>query len=253
MSTYFDILPIDLLNQICYNLTYTETIILREEFNFDLNYQSFLSLKFPAFYKIVGILKNKTIRYKKYSYEESYELMYLLLDYIEDYPGYDKSVIGKYFSLVDYKNFQSNVYTDNIEMFSKIIYDYDIWIKNLKDILVSYTMLNESNSPGAIYVIYRNYFPNLNDMDDIFLWACDETDFYIDNNNSILLVKDLNNAVTEDHTSMLLSVLYILLLHDRNKIQEWKFLIKDININIIEKSKTTILLYKYILKYINVK
>ena len=41
MSNYFSVLLIELTNIICFHLTYTETIILTEYINLNLDYQYF--------------------------------------------------------------------------------------------------------------------------------------------------------------------------------------------------------------------
>ena len=172
--------------------------------------------------------------------------MYLLLDYLEYL-----SINNKFGCSDDCKDIKLNLYTDSIDTFKNIIYENDLDIENLKDILSSYVMLREFEISESKYYKYRKYFPNIRHIDNIFTWACYEVD-----NNSItgsnnILLKDMNESKNVDTLTMLLIILYLLLLTNINKIVEWKLLIKHIKIKYIEESKCNIILYRYIVKYIN--
>jgi len=240
--SYFNNIPLDLINQICYNLTYTETLILREEFNFNLDYQYFFSNKYPGFYEIIKTVKNKTIRYRNYSYEEGYELIYLLLDYLEFLKNSDDYTF--------YNNLIKGIYTDDIENCYLIVYDNDDNIKdikNVKDIIASYNMLE--NEYEYEYYKYRKYFPNMFNMDDIFIDICAEINLYETSDEQLL--NDINSQ-TDDRLTFYLSVLYILLLEYENKIPEWKILIKKLNMKKIKKKPINVIIYQYIKNLINI-
>ena len=245
MSTYIEIISTELINLICYNLTYNETMILREDFNFNLNYQLFLSLKFPAFYKMVKTIKNEVLRYKNYTYEEAYRVIYLIVDYSE-------YLIIKSVSTYSYSKYKSNIadlYNEDVEIFFDIIYEITTYmqIENIKDIITSYLMITSSNITGSKYYKYRKYFPNITDIDDIFVYTCDEIMGYINNDNNILLI-NINSGVIPENLCM--SILYILLLDDKSRIKEWKLLIHKIDNNLIEMSIINMLIFSYIIKYI---
>ena len=176
--------------------------------------------------------------------------MHLMLDYLDYFCSGHTSVSGIYIGVeyVGVKYYKPNLYSTDIDSFINTITLYDVSIKNLKDILSSYDMLDLTKT-SSYYYRYRKYLPNLNDIDEIFVYACTKIPSYMDN---LKLLNSINEKNIDNHfLSILFITLYIILLDNKNKITEWKILLKLINAYNIQQSTNNIILYEYIFKYIN--
>ena len=58
---YFYLIPKELIQLISYYWNYTESVIIRDIFAIEVNYQYLLSIKYPGFYEIVKTIKSNNI------------------------------------------------------------------------------------------------------------------------------------------------------------------------------------------------
>ena len=161
---YVNLIPNELINNICIYLDYTQATIIEMEFNIDINYGYLLYIKYPAFYKILKILQLKDIKYKEYPYREPYDVINL----VEKILKYD----NMYISI-------NGLRSENINDFKQTIYDGEyvykyaknINMKDIDDILTSYNVLVKQNN---IYSKYQRYFPDIEGGENLFFDVAQE-------------------------------------------------------------------------------
>ena len=227
-NNYFEFIPPELIDIICLYLNYTESVVLSSIFDIKVNFQFLLSDKYPAFYQIVKVVKEKDIKYRNYSYDSAYDLINLVEIY-----ALSKSIII---------NFRS----ENLDIIYEIRKN-NIYVENIMDILGSYIIINKK---GKEYVYkYKPYFPNIKYGEESFNLACSrytndlesEIDYY-------------NRTVDFILRQSALCSIFLFVLINKKLINEYKdkiinFKLLDYNnIDIIIREK---IILQYIINFIN--
>ena len=239
---YFQLVPQELINEVCFYLDYNESLIIRELFAVKVNYLPLLAEKYPGFYQIIKDLRTHDVKYESLTFEEAYLQINLLNSYLE----YAKS--GEDLIVLQFTNIKSKD-PDDIK---NILYENDIWIGKLRDIIASHSIIEQRITKmlkQSEYYKYRNYFPCLPNMDDEFTYACDEFDYYktrLDDLTSLIEGANMKFIYTE-------LLLYVLDIPNIPEDQRIKISSKDpskiIFENVEEKYYVSIL-YQYILKHL---
>jgi hypothetical protein len=242
--SYFNLIPQELNDEVCFYLDYNESLILQDLFNIKINYQRLLSLKFPGFYKMIKELKEKDVKYINFTYEKSYSLINSVSVYLDNlrneggYLKYDKLA------------------SDKIEEVKIALFSNNIFLPEIKDILASHEMTVSSEILGIKYYKYKNreyykyknYFPDIVGIENTFINACDEFIYYKNN------LQSLSKKIHINGTYCIL-LLYVL---DTPEItaEIKKKILEDYNPNrklkefSLETVNTGRILWQYILKYL---
>lgn len=233
-DTFLTQIPSELLNVICLHLDYTEISIIIKHFSVDVNYQYLLSNKYPAFYEIVNHIRKHSLEYKDYSYARGYDLMSLAEIQLRD-------------EIINIK--YNNIRADNKKEFINVIYNNQLTIRELMDIIGLDELLSD-----AEYNKYREYFPNIENSNEDFLIASYDysntgprIDVYI-NAFNIPINRVQNNRLNSLYCIFLYVLDNKINVSIKEKIQNLKF--KNNLVSRAEYIKERIM-YLYIINYIN--
>ena len=222
MDNYLDLLPQELINVISLYLDYTETSILEQEFNFRVDYQLLLTERYPAFSKIIKSLKETDIKWKSYPYDRAYDLITLIENYIK-------------FEIEDSKTWPDiNIGTHNTIEFLEFIFDCNLMIGDMHNILSSYNILVEKKD--EYLKKYKILFPNIKDKDiilnsvyeDHYRYSYSYGDNYLD-----YIITHFNRSKGAATTQPLISlyIIFIYVVEHLDTLDQYKDKIFKINPN----------------------
>jgi len=209
--SYVELLPDDLLTEICYYLNYTQSILVIEIFNYsemrtiDINYNYLLKSKYPGFYKLFTLVKSKDIRYRNYGLEKAYELINNLSSYIRVFKSYIKI-------------YNKLIVSDNPEDINILVILKQIKFVEIEDMVCSYNIIirNTSNLIPDKYFSklykYKVYFPNIPNSNKYFKKACIEhMSIQVNFNTQIYDLSSISRSSVE-YEDKLYSLLYSIFL-----------------------------------------
>jgi len=203
MSTYLDIIPSELIQEICLYLNHIDIVKLRKISKIDFNFQYLTSIKFPGFYKIFKIVREESDDYRGFPYEKGHDLIYRVDRYLKqglkEGDRLDTSIDDRYI----------NIYSDDINYLIDLVNE-NFLKDELREVILSYVLMQPSNLVQSKLYKYRNEFPNVDIINDIFLGACDEYYYFTRNYTSFEELKNyLENIIppTWDNSNYYTSML----------------------------------------------
>ena len=247
LMNYLELLPSELITIISLYLNYNEIKINLE--NFDVDYRYLLSENYPAFYEIIYHLKNNDTVNKNYDYEEGYNLMNLV----------ETLIYNKQFEIEEGKI--SNFRTNNIDDFMNIIYTFIIDILNIRDILASYNRIINQSELSKLFK-YRKYFPNVDEINQNFVTACNDYIYYDEVTLQDLIDSYINYANNTHESKNILYRIFLNILENEQLIGDYKDKIinliinkyTDLNEKVGKRNKdiqNELIIHQYIINYIN--
>jgi len=236
---YLQSLPDELINIIGLYIDYTATNILTNSLNIKINYKYLLRYQYPAFFKIIGLLALNDSKWVDYPWSMFYDDINMTI----------KIILYKMKSDTMWK--VEYLYSNNIKEF------VSLYIKNnIKfDILDAYFILYRDYDPsGTKYYKYRSNFPNIPNMEHIFISSIDNFDINI---RLFDYIEDYTECTDFTDSSDALIILYFIYLYflirenietrDIENIRGFKLLSKDNG----EFDHNEMILYQYIMERVD--
>lgn len=168
METYITTIPQELLQEMCLYLDHTSIIKLRKISNSNINFQYLTSVKFPGFYKIFKTVREESDDYRGFPYEKGHDLVYQLDKFLKQ--GLNES--GRLISHIDISFI--NIYSNDANYLRDLLQE-NYAQNELRDISLSYRLSQQDSTlPQARLYKYRIEFPNVYQINSIFINSCDD-------------------------------------------------------------------------------
>ena len=243
MDNYLELLPQELINVISLYLDYTETSILEQEFKLLVNYQLLLYENYPAFSKIIKLLKENDIKWKNYPLDRAYGLITSIEKYIkfeiegpQIRPGAAREISNG-----------EDLRTDNISNFISFSIDVHSIIADMDNIVSSYFMLTERKEGDVIK--HKVLFPDIRDGDVILNSAYEDYPYYYNSLDDMIERFDEFKDSTDSDSLIALYVIFIYVLDHLDTLDQYKDKIILINPN--QTPKKGIVIYNE--QFVNIK
>ena len=227
MDTYLELLPPELINVISLYLDYTEISILEQEFGSRINYQLLLTENYPAFSKIIKILKEKDIKWRNYPYDMAYDLITLTEKYIR-FEIDDMKIHPDINREMRYWEADIDIRTDDISKFFASVKDTYLMIGDMSNILSSYSILTDKKEKELKK--YKLLFPNIKDGDTILDGAYNE---HSPHNSLDMTIARFNEYKDDNSIDPLIELymIFIYVLEHLDTLDQYKDKIIKINPN----------------------
>jgi len=127
-----------------------------------IDYQLLLRLKFPGFHRVLRTVKDNSISWKKYTYEQGYSLACLIEIYIKgeiknNPEQFDEDALDV-------------LYSNSFGELMELLYDTESNIREIYDIDKAYIQIIDQ-SHARQFVKYRTRLPEINNIDEYFYAA----------------------------------------------------------------------------------
>ena len=223
MENYLELLPQELINIISLYLDYTETSILEQEFRLLVNYQLLLYENYPAFSKIIKVLKENGIKWKNYPLDRAYGLITSVEKYIIFELTDSQIRPGVVLQISDGEDLR----TDNISNFISFFIDAYPMIADMDNIISSYFMLTEKKEGDVIK--HKVLFPDIRDGDAMLNSAYQDYPCYCNSLDTMIEHFNEFKDNTDSDSLIALYVIFIYVLDHLDTLDQYKDKIIKIN------------------------